>query len=318
MKKIILFVGIFSLSLFCPAQVKVSTTSDSVGVDFFLAKIPLATIQPGLNNSSLYTLQGGVDIFFKNKYALSVQLSYSLLDRFFPESKDGTEFLSSNTVTSINKSTPANFAEVRGSYFFKDQIIKQPLKVKLGNRGEEVNLYTEVEGSIRSMQGIRLGVRHGVSWYHLNSGGFETGEKERRINSSDQSTMMRYTQIRVGYEMTTITNLKIQAEGFGKRNASKMRSYYANLIIQPIMNFDDVYYFSVDTNTDDILYSLHSVEESNQEVPVGIEIGSRTIPLAGKIGYHYAIGYAPGLTGNIRLYAEGGFNFYLGKIKQNY
>ncbi len=318
MRKLIVFFGFYLLGMCSMSQVKVSTTSDSVGVDFVLAKIPLATIQPGLNNTSLYSLQGGVELFFKNKYALSVQLSYSLLDRFFPESNDGNEFLSSNTVTSVNKSTPANFAEVRGTYFFKDQTIKQPLRVKLGNRGEEVNLYTEVEGSTRSMQGIRIGVRHGISWYHMNSGGFETAEIERKINSEDQSTMMRYTQFRLGYEMTTITNLQIQAEGFGKRNASKMRSYYADILIQPLMDFDNIYYYSVDANSDEILYSLHAVEGNNQEIPVGIEIGSRTIPLAGKIGYHYAIGYAPGLAGNVRLYAEGGFNFYLGKIKKNY
>lgn len=318
MKNLFILFAIFFSQLVCSSQVKVTTTSDSVGVDFLFVKIPLATLQPGLNNTSLYTLQGGIDIFFNKKWFVSAGLSYSLLDRFYPISEDGNEFLSDNLVSSVNKSTAANYGEVRSTYFFNDYTTKMPLKVKLGNRGEEVNLYTEVEGSVRKMQGIRLGVRKGITWYHLNAGSLNSGEDEREISSSDQSTMLDYWQLRAGFEWTSITNLRVQAEGFGKRHNAKIQTYYADLLFQPSMKFDDVYYYSIDNASELVLYSRHAVEGNNDEIPLGIEVGSRVIPLAGKIGYHYALGYSPGLKGSVRLYAEGGFNFYFGKVRNKY
>jgi hypothetical protein len=323
MKNLILIITSFLLSISAIAQETVNGSvilDDPENLPMYRVRIPLWCATLSGHNMSAYDLALGVDIQPVDAFMLNVDYTIGLLDQVFPESTAGVEFPQSGIIVPQTVMSSARLIDVAGTFFFKSKLTQKPMRIALKSSGN-VTTVTDVPGQELTRIGIRAGFRGGSTWYHM--GDMEVNYGDDLPNSAsegitDQSTMLRYSQLRLGIGISKTTNLWIDTEEYGRRSNTGTVMYYGDILIGMSSTVDDVYYLErggLSSELDDAntyYYTPISIDDLNDKARMGFEIGLRQLPTSGWFGGFAALGSVNGLKGGPNVYFKMGAQISLG------
>ncbi|MFN8865322.1 MAG: hypothetical protein ACK500_10395 [Flavobacteriales bacterium] len=323
MKKLI---GIFVIlsAGFC-ATAQSGTVNGTVLLDspeeanFYRFRIPLWCATLSGHNTSVYDLALGIDIKPNDKFIINADYRIGLADRVFPENslnRNGPKaYATGATVFPQNKALPARNIDVAVTYFFITKSKSKNLRFKLKQVGN-VEYVTYVPGTEIEQWGIRGGFLAGSTWYGMNDVTVEYGESLDFLNGDnmfEQSTNLRYSQLRVGVGFSQTSNLWVNFDDYGVRGNVGTVLYYADLLVGMRSDLDDVYYAErgVDeANT--YFYTPGAIDESVKSARLGFEIGLRQLPCRGAFSGYAALGRINGIQGGSNGYFRMGAQISLG------
>ena len=293
---------------------------DPENMPMYRLRLPLWCATLAGHNFSAYDLSVGVDIQPMDKFMLNVDYSIGLLDQVFPESGAGVEYPQSGIVVPQTVMSGSRLIDVAGTFFFKSKMETKPLRIALKSSGY-VTTVTDVPGQELTRIGIRAGFRGGSTWYHMGDMDVNYGDQLPNNASegiSDQSTMLRYSQLRVGIGIIKSTNLWIDTEQYGRRSNAGTVMYYGDVLIGMNSAVDDVYYLERGGTSEELddantyYYTPMSIDELNDKARIGFEAGLRQLPTAHWFGGFAAIGTVNGLQGGPNFYFKMGAQVSLG------
>jgi len=281
-------------------------------------RLPLWEIAASPYNASIYDANVGA-VFAHQNFLVTADYSYSLLDRFFPNSyEDGA--IEANTVTQmimfpLHETNGANYFELGGTYFFTHKIVEKEIKIVL-SAGRNYERYTMVPGEQLNRWGARLGFTRGVTWYAFNEANIKARAQDGTVtafNYNIMSSTRDYANINIGFCFSKTTNMTVWVREFGKRSNSGIEMFYADALIATKNNLDDVYsaiYYDGSEGT--MFYQPFDLNKDNEKSKIGFRIGYKCIPFRGIIGWHIDGGINPGLKAAKNFFFTFGASFYLG------
>jgi hypothetical protein len=306
--------------------VKIEVLKDNPeDINFIRLGIPLWHLNLNNYNLSAYDLnfsfisQLGDIFYFQGSY------NYSLLDRLSPDLQSG-ENSSMASAVSIYEDTRANELALEGTYFFKKLLTRKDMRIKLKSHSTgnvTVETVTYVPGNESKRYGLRLGWCKGITWYGMDSQnitGTDSQGKEFEMDFQDKSTMMQYSNLRIGFCRSIQTNLHVNAQGYGYRHTSGMTYLYGDVVLALSNQLDDVlgaYYFD---GQGAMYYRPFEIDSHVERSKIGFAIGYRDIPISSVTGFMVEAGAFPGVKGEGNGYLKIGISAFLGtseKIKKS-
>jgi hypothetical protein len=319
LKKVSSLVVLMIIQLLTSAQVKVAILEDDPNaIKPFRFRIPLWIINPASYNFSAYDARLGMDWRATRKLLIAADYSIGLFDRLLPESESGSEYPSNPFMLSQKEDTKSNYFSFELTYNFSEKTSVESMAVNLGSRGN-IQYYTTVPGNVYKALGLHAGLKKGVTWYHFGDVPIQYGgAEESRFGDYfvDRSTYLTYTQLRIGLAYQKVTNLHIEAQGYGKGSDAGIVQYHIDLLPTLSAEVDDVYYVERNINNGDpngYTYFPVQINEPNEKSKMGFELGVKFIPTMSSFAYHANLGRVPGFKGGPNGYLELGVSISIGK-----
>ncbi len=306
--------------------VKIEKLKDkATGINFVKLTIPIWDINLNGYNMSIYDLNIGLHSQIGDKFYLKADYSKSLFDRLAPDIQENSN--STLSAASQFENTRANSFSLEGSFFFKEILETKDLTIKLksSQRGNvTVTKVTYVAGESLTRYGARLGWTKGISWFGIDDTpltGISQNGSEFLMDYQNKSTMIQYTNLRIGLCRAIQTNLHVNAIDYGYRTNSGFDYLYADLVLSLKNKLDDVYgAYAYDGQDNIMYYKQYSIDATTPKVKMGFAIGARSLPFVGAISYDIELGRFTGIQKEGNGYLKIGFNLAFGtseKIKEN-
>ena len=325
---ITLIYAICAVSAFAQSAeiVKIEKLKDKAsGINFVKVTIPIWNLNLNSYNLSIYDLNIGLHTQIGNKVYFHAAYSKSLVDRLAPDIQENNNY--SFSAASIYENSRANSFSLEGTYFFKEIFETKDLQIKLkssSNGRVTVTKVTKVPGESLTRFGVRLGMTKGITWYGINDTqltGIDTRGGENLMDFQDKSTMIQYTNLRIGFCRAIQTNLHVNAIDYGYRTNSGFDYLYADLILSLKNKLDDVYgAYLFDSQNNSMYYKRYAIDGTTPKVKYGFAIGARSLPFVGAISYDIEVGRFTGIQKEGNGYLKIGFNLAFGtseKIKED-
>jgi hypothetical protein len=177
-----------------------------------------------------------------------------------------------------NKEMAGNTDLMAGAFLFpikkaKTKKVKVVLKSKRGvnSAGKEVvtTTFINVPGTRLKFHGVHSGLM-------FKRTGFDLSDLLKEIdNKKLEHTNYTTAGIYAGYIYRQLTNLVIDAEGYGKRFHSVAREFYVDVTYNPINSFQKL----TENPLEEKLYNT-TVKDLADQNPIGFKIGWRTFQIA--------------------------------------
>ncbi len=271
---------------------------------------------------SINTVIGGIDVSIKNIEAMNFYVAgfghYMLQDRIGIQFYGQTSILALGKIGNKSMISPKEFSA--GAMLFLGKRIKtKKIKVDLKSENKRVNnrdvvatTYLMVPGNVVKYNGVRGGLFSRATGFNLENGAlFET--------ASVEAASMVNTGLYAGLISRRLSNLVVEANGYGKRFHSLGFDFYADAIVQFSNKFTlreqpSAVFQSGLTDGQDITKEVKSAFGSNV---MGFRIGINGFQIAPKdvtgkkfgMCYNFEAGIAP----YVGYYLKGGVGITLFK-----
>lgn len=188
--------------------------------------------------------------------------------------------------------------------------------------------YIPVNGLKSVARGIKLGYEKGYTQLNLNETDMEVAEINNASNTvslsnaKNASTMYNYSNLRIGYSSTVITDIEVEVEGYGTKKESSFTNFYVDALIPINTGIENMYGANVgvqgfsSTSTNQVVTQEYKFTDKNAKLPIGIAIGGATSGgLKSKGCLTFEAGILPTYTKLLTksYFFKLGFNFVLGK-----
>ncbi len=280
-------------------------------VKAFTLQLPIWHLAGSKINTSILDLKGDIAYTGKGKFNGGISYKFGLLDKIAPDTYEG-DYPNHDLVMSINKPVKSQELNLYGTYFFKDQKEEVIERIRLKTEGN-VATVTDVKTKGLTRTGLNLGYAQGFTWYNFNNVSINVNPSvnesiEETYEFMSMSSIQDYKFVKLGINRTKMVNLKLNAEGYGKKESSHISVNNFNLILAVQNKFDDVYVGQYNTDNNVVELKHYSMNNSNAKLPVGFEFTHREIYKKSFFSYEYGIKYLPGLLKNINLMVNFGFS----------
>lgn len=324
MKQILLLCGMI-ISVFNYAQsegpVLIDKLKDKASdLNFFKVAIPIWDINLNDYNMSIYDLSITPHIQLGDKFYITANYTYSLGDRLSPEVNESND-VTTNTfrAVSIYEHTRANSFSLDGSFFFKQDLQTKDVRIKLKSHRSGNTTYetvTYVPGEILTRYGLRLGFTKGITWYAFDDNtitGIDKSGNSQELDYQQKSSMLDYSNLRIGLCRAIQTNLHVNAKGYGYRTNAGFDYVYADVVLSLKNKFDDVYgAYLYESNSNKMYYRQYEIDYNLKKSKLGFAIGFRSLPFIGLGSFDIEAGAFPGVKKEGNGYLKIGFNLAFG------